>query len=629
MSGFTMDHETGQKLWHNVFVPVAQSAGRMLYDNSVPIIKEYWAGKVQRGTKKVLKGVDSLFSPETPTTKMFRSSQNQESPDSRKRTFAEASEEAKQQSGVSNASTSTIAVQQPSQFIYGRGAELSFSQQNILAPIKHKTGESSNVVSVNPAVKQMQCYARQTVNHGFAFKMILADPTAYGTAAEEAIIDRFYVHNHFRHNVSRSSNVSNNTKPFSGAQQTWNQSLGPDASFARVIGGTAAIAGDTTAVAGLGAGYITVPANTGLNPAIATPFRYPKNGDHMYSRLNRVWLENLGWNANPMKVMYNTAGASTITPTGAALEVYDNAGKDTSGGYTVSLPSAAPLDSTTALGVGPSFYYRSNTGVGNLTYQFSNDGAGPVCIDIVITRLKRNEKWNTTDPNGKIALEDAYGKGYLNYSLSNQGQFALHGRDPQAADVMTNTRVPFMPAKALKYYKTVTPETGDKTNPFKQVSRDQFIISGGATRSWSMMLQGMDYDARKYYTTDYANDDLSYTVSIACSCVSTPFIESNPTATGVTAATGVLAIVDRRPLGCNVSVVGQYTEHVNPVYLSQVINTTFIDGSLQVPTYYQPAVSGSQINRSIDIANVGQVTRDENLSSAYISLGPTNTQAGA
>jgi len=264
-----------------------------------------------------------------------------------------------------------------------------------------------------------------------------------------------------------------------------------------------------------------------------------------------------------------------------------------------------------------------------LTYQFSNDGAGPVCIDIVITRLKRNEKWNTTDPNGSVALEDAYGKGYLNYSLSNQGQFALAGRDPQASDVMTNTRVPFMPAKALKHYKTITPETGDRSHPFKQVSRDQFIISGGATRSWSMNLQGMDYDARKYYTTDFANDDLSYTVSIACSCVSTPFTESNPTAAGVTTATGVLAIVDRRPLGCNVSVVGQYTEHVNPVYLSQVINSTFIDGSLQVPTYYQPATSGSQINRSIDIANVGQVTRDENLSSAYISLGPTNTQAGA
>jgi hypothetical protein len=147
-----------------------------------------------------------------------------------------------------------------------------------------------------------------------------------------------------------------------------------------------------------------------------------------------------------------------------------------------------------------------------------------------------------------------------------------------------------------------------------------------------MDLQSMNYRANDYAQVpeDYDPetetfgdptknvDDLSYIISFGFSTLAIPLMEFAATHNG--------AVVDRVPQSVNCSVTGVYTENVEPVYLSSNSQTPYINGSLDYVWYqddFPTTLAG------IDIANAGNVVRSQTANSAYIHVGPTNTQPGA
>lgn len=515
----------------------------------------------------------------------------------------------------------------PAQLIPGRGAELSYQQLNILKAIKFKTGESVGPPLTDAYGREKILYQGQTVMHAFAFKMQLGMP-AYSISGDSVPTNRFYCHNVFRHVLAGPNNTAQIDKPYGNRTQSWNETLGPDRSLVRQLG--AVVQGASQ----VGTAYVVPSGTLALNTTLLSPYRYPLNGGFMYSRVTRQMLENMGWNANPIKLPAIVAGTGGLGP--GPLQVYNQAQASLSTGI-VSWPHQIPVDTDTVSN-GPSYYYRSQFGRGQVSYCFNNDGTNPVVIDIVITRIKKGQSLLKGDMTEMVAM---YQKGYLNYSYANDGQADLAGQPPAAVDVTTNARGPFLPAKALENYKRTQTGFGSATNtasaPFKQVARDQFIIAGGASRNWSTYLQSMDYRASAfahyqngdpgtgatiagYDDTSNCIDEYSYIFSIACSGVPAPYVEFAGT------AGSVASVIDRRGTDCSVSVTGAYKEVPHPVYLTKANKDAYINGRLDVPGFDVSAVGLSLTTN--DIANIGQATRGAANSTALIGMGPLNTVGG-
>ena len=359
----------------------------------------------------------------------------------------------------------------------------------------------------------------------------------------------------------------------------------------------------------------------------------------MFSRMTRQNLEDFMWNANPLKIAYvqpnvNSNPSLSIAP----LQVYDNAFPSADGTIITSQAwqqevSPASLDTPITPQNNTGYYYKCQSGVGHLAYHFNNDGTSPVVVDVVITRCKKGAEVSVGDG----CLDDSYSKGYANMLFNNRGQANYFGQVPLGTDCLNNARHPFMPASALAHAPPVQqfPNNGPGTEvrPFKQVARDQFVISGGGTRPWSMDLQAMNYRANEYTQTAedpdlvYPSknfDDLSYVVSFGFSTLAIPLTEITSNATG-----NNVAVIDRLPQSVNVSVTGVYTELCLPVYLSSALKTPYINGALDYVYYTGAEQAPMPTLVGIDIANAGNIVRSQAQSSAFIAVGPTNTQPAA
>jgi len=546
---------------------------------------------VYSGLSSAGSAVSSMFSP------------SNESPEKRQRVASTARAVISQSGGASYQSTPGNL--QPSQLIHGRGAEIPFMKLNQAKSIHFQSGEPAGPAYEDP-VKHFNKLFRQNmkVAHGFAFKMILATPSALTINP----VTRFACHTVFRHNIGSSVNTTNYTGLFGPSALSWHRSLGPDAAAVRKAppNGPCADAAACT--------------SAGLNPNLISPFRAPENGGFMYSRMNRIVLENLSWNANPFKFnnIVPTSNLSTTTSITAFANSTTETGTAGAGIAPLSTQSVTDQGVPSTTGASNPVRYQTQFGTGGVSYNFHNDGTNPVVVDVVITRIKKGETWDIFA--NEANLKNAYNAGWNNYILNNKGQVNLQGQVPATDDVVTNHRVPFLPAIALKYYKQTT-VTGQSPHPYKQVGRDQFILASGGSRIWSMNFSGLNYKTWDYDQVTHGCDDLTYIVSLAVSGLAVPMLETN----SVTAV--IPAIIDRRGDACNVSVVGTYTENPRPCYPIVVNPQTFINGVLDSP-YYSLAIEGSGLT-PIDIAGVSQATRGTTLASSYITLGPTNTTPGA
>jgi len=554
----------------------------------------------------------------------------------------------KASSGLSGAAAMDIGENPvlPAQLIPGRGAELASSGMLVLAPIKFKTGEPPGPKLTSAYGRERLMYTPQTALQAFAFKMQLAQPDYIRDEDETPPVTRFVVHNVFRHVLAGPNNTGYSELPYGTGSVLWNQTLGPDRSFVRKAGSV------FYDVPGQGSAYSIPPATSGLVNTLSSPFRYPVNGDFMFTRMTRQLMENLGWNANPLKFMSVQPGSGDAVAT-SSLQVYGNA-VASNDALIYSMPNRVPADATSPSQKGSSFGYRSQNSQGKISYNFNNDGTNPVCVEIVITRVKKGHQ--LTAVQLKESMVQAYETGYLNYSYANRNQANFSGAAPGPEDVTTNSRGPFLPAKALSNYKLTLLndgqfQTNQSSHPWKQVARDQFIVSAGSTRNWSTSLQAMDYYANRYPqwqappppepapgtfvpsagldNESNCVDDLSYIVSIAVSGVPAPYVEYNKGDAYPDATASLASVIDRRGTACSVSVTGAYKEVCHPVYLAQTHTDTYINGRLDIPMYDFPTTpAGVPQLTTNDIANIGQAVRTSDANSALIGMGPFNTVGG-
>nr|AGG39814.1 hypothetical protein [Diporeia sp. associated circular virus] len=506
------------------------------------------------------------------------------------------------------------------QFNPGRGAELSWTSQNLLKSIKFKTGEAVGPVLKDSYAADRRLYQGQKVSMGFAYKAVLDASFIQGN---DVVPTRFRVHNVFRH-TNYASRGHSFPSPYSSGSILWNDTLGPDSSFVR----QAPPNGSAHNAAALAA--------AGFATDLVSAMRAPLAGSMMYSRMNRQDIENFSWNSHPMKIAYVQPSTATTLSTNA-LEVYANSTNDPTGVNFESMPyqqlanfgGPAPPPITPDNNHG--YYYKVQAKPGHVAYQFNNDGTSPIVIDVVVTRVKKGMEVDLLPNN---ILESAYATGYLNMMNANQGQQSYAGQTTLAGDCINNARVEFLPAKALKYQtpqvlnQTTDMFNGPKGCPFKQVARDQFVVSGGATRPWSMDFQSLCYNANDYsQRPGEANlppgkdaDDLTYILSIGFSTLAVPLAEIGNG--------GQSAIVDRVAQSLNCSVTGVYTENPEPVVLSRSLKLTQVDGAVDHP-WYQDAQAVLPILQGVDIANAGNIIRSQTNASALISVGPFTTLSGA
>jgi len=499
------------------------------------------------------------------------------------------------------------------QFNPGRGAELSWTSQNLLRAIRFKSGEPVGPKCQDSYLADKRMYTGQKVSVAFAYKAVLDASFVQGN---DVVPTRFYCHNVFRH-TNYASRGHAFPSPYTGGSILWNDTLGPDSSFTRQDppNGTSHNAASLAAA--------------GFAPDLVSAYRSPLQGAVMYSRMNRQDLENFSWNSHPLKISYVQPSTSNLIATNP-LEVLANSTSDPTGSIFASMPhqqnsgyGTTPGPPYTPLN-NAGYYYKVQANPGHVAYQFNNDGTSPVVIDVVINRFKKGHSVELL-PNNPI--DDAYTSGYLNMMNANMGQQSYAGQTTLAVDCLNNARVEFMPAKALKWS---TPFADGARNelPVKQVARDQFIVAGGSTRPWSMDFQSLCYNANDYSQLAGTGnlppakdaDDLTYVISIGFSTLAVPLAEVGNG--------GQSAIVDRVAQSLNCSVTGVYTENPLPVVLSKSLKLTQVDGSLDHP-WYQNAEALLPILQGVDIANAGNIIRSQTNASALISVGPFTVLSGA
>lgn len=493
----------------------------------------------------------------------------------------------------------------------GYGGELSFVHNNVNAPIKHKTGEHPGPSSPkDPFQCELQLYRGLSLNMDFAFRLYLPS-SDYGT---QYPVTRTYVNHMFRHYNYATYSA---TSTYGPGTLAWQDTLGPDNALVR----QAIPAGPVIAA------QAAVFTAAGLNNTLNSPVRTPVSGQFMYPRMTQQLVENMGWAAHPDKTYSMLPGTGSVIASTNKL-VYANAASGSSASQPVSLPAQQPVVPGT-LGNSP-YYYRCQQSKGKITYNFGNDSSVPAVVDIVITKIKKGQTWDVaTAPD---LFTDVVKSGYSRKSTAISSLAGLAGASPQSNQCLVDSKVPFIPSYVFKYAENQdgTSSTSFFANqPFRFVSRDQFIISAGATRSWSFDLPALDYDPRRMGVTNsslnglphYGNEN-SYIVSIAISTPNVPLIERGQ-------VTGVVndnySVVDRRSADVAVSCTGSYHEYVHPVYLSSdTVVTPQIFGSLDQPHYTTaPTLPGTL--QFANLANSSQATRSSAETSAILAVGAVSS----
>jgi len=617
------------------------------------------------------------------------------------------------------------------QFIPGKGLEVPGAQSETDPSIYCSLGIKSDKL-VDPLDETFSRIKGRQVSMDFAFKLI-KDKDNVVSHDKKTRVTAF---NAFRHVNPDSFNyrltgwhTDGSSLPNQEANYNWHSTLGPDAApIRRATGGL--LGNNTRAGVWRGikndqpvthtGGLATVLNGSAYDPdtgaaiqanSLMSPFRYPKDLEIMYSRINRQLMENYGWKLNPFKFVnfsqMTQYDSTRETPSIGSLNLWQDPNdrlmdfNDNDDATESNLKWSFPANvnnsvhaSTSSSPDGGRFEYHSQFGPGRLSYQFQNDGTNPVCIDMCVIGIKKDSPVpvelmkHIFEYNYKIDQRQSAGVTNVNGFQTEDLDSATDTTQPDTLDWTqgvtdwhADAKLPFIPDSCFKnpasYIKAVgfTPGTTSsgkaarevfealeqgKKNPFKVVKRDQFIVSSGSSRAWNTTLPSIKYRSQLYEDVEYpfepqggayseenklvsTADEYTFVLAIGASGLPKPVEEVFPivadTSDGQTTAnfqdTDAKAIVDRQPSTCNVSVVGTYTETIQPVFPKDVSNVNFINGRLtapyfaSAPTSYHHSghhVAPDRVN-TVDIAQLGQVVHTT--SDGIVGVGAITTDVGA
>lgn len=335
------------------------------------------------------------------------------------------------------------------------------------------------------------------------------------------------------------------------ANYNWHTTLGPDASLIRCGTGGKTLSSTTAGTwrsnfdGEITYGTLDSLPNAASN-TLMSPYRYPRDMEVMYSRVNRQLIENYGWLLNPFKFINPSANSKIDSPNPKrdALKVWSNPGANVLDFTNTSVGEVNKKNSYPAQinlqidevktqqglsSAGEGYEWHSQFGPGKLNYQFSNDGTNPVCIDICVVGIKKDS------PVSVDLLEHICDYNYAVHKFANKNSTNLNGFQTSATNTVNlqlgshewhkNAKLPFMPDECFKnpqsYLKAVDfdPGTGTgavgaakevfesldqgKKNPFKVIKRDQFIVSSGSSRAWNTTLPSIKYRPQLYEDVEY------------------------------------------------------------------------------------------------------------------------------
>jgi hypothetical protein len=617
------------------------------------------------------------------------------------------------------------------QFIPGKGLEIPGAQTETDPSIYCSLGLKSEKL-VDPLEETFSRIKGRQVSMDFAFKLI-KDKNNVVTHDKKTRVTAFNAFRHvnpdsFNFRKTGWSNAATTTAQKT-ANSNWHSTLGPDAAPVRRATGGYTSAGNRCGVwrgisnelgvADIGA-LATVKDAQG-NPSavlgaalqansLMSPFRYPKDLEIMYSRINRQLMENYGWKLNPFKFVnfsqMTEYDSTREVPNVGSLNVWQdpndrlmdfNDNDDaTEGNLKWSFPANVNNQIKAATSTSPDggqFEYHSQFGPGKLSYQFQNDGTNPVCIDVCVIGIKKNSPVpielmkNIFEYNYKVDQRQAAGVTNVNGFQTEDLDSATDTTQPDVLDwTQGNTdwhadaKLPFIPDSCFKnpqsYLDAIDFNPPDlnqgkyaakevfeyleqgKKNPFKLIKRDQFIVSSGSSRVWNTTLPSIKYRPQVYEDVEYplvpagyspqgkletTADEYTFVLAIGASGLPKPVEEVFPIVADVSDGqssadfqdTDAKSIVDRQPSTCNVSVVGTYTETIQPAFPKDVSSVNFINGRLtapyfaSAPTSYTPSVNDIAPDRvnTVDIAQLGQVVHTT--SNGIVGVGAITTDVGA
>lgn len=477
--------------------------------------------------------------------------------------------------GVRASSTRPTALK-AAMFLPGKGAEVDLIANNYLRPIEHRINWKQPKLRYDGVTSAFENPKGNRVSMDFAFKMILECQKTGLTAQHDPanpnvlVPTRFHCANVFRH--TNSNAVASNAQPTWGSSSKWHTTLGPDASYIRLL----PIAG--------GSLQGTAVFNSNFTNTLKSPYRLPLNGSTMWTRMNLQILENAGWNLNPMKLTGTLAGGETF----GTINAFQNADYAQPGDTAASTshPYSQRIGSTQGTGsvaVKSQNKYITQHGPGGVRYNFSNDGTNAVTLECVVIGFKKTSNDASAQDYGLSAPYDSFvsniSKAYEARKAAKAGIRNLGGDDhsqvnPQGADaaIFSNAETDFIPNNLWSWMgKGAVSAPGVLTQqPFKYISRDQFIIGGGQSRIWKTTFPKDTYDATEDSPQAYPNvNSHSYMVIWSVCSAPLPCMESakappDPT-TDIVVDQGKI-LLSREPQNCNVSCVGTYFETPTPVY---------------------------------------------------------------
>jgi hypothetical protein len=603
------------------------------------------------------------------------------------------------------------------QFIPGKGLEVPGAQVENDPSIYCSLGLKGDKL-VDPLEETFKRIKGRQVSMDFAFKLINNRDGLLSHAKKT----RVTVMNCFRHVNPDSFNnqvtgwhQTAATLALQTSNQNWNKTLGPDASLIRRATGGKDTGHEGTECgtwrgangenAANHAGSYANPHGANAN-TLMSPFRYPLDMEVMYSRVNRQLLENYGFMLNPFKFtgfQFNTSeDGSQSLPTLRQLNSWSNPGSEvldytkvpdgaTESNKRASFPAlinqekaSVSVDSsgqgiTNAYG----FDWHSQFGPGKLSYQFQNDGTNPVCIDICVVGIKKDQ------PVPVDLMQHICKYNYGMHKFANRGQTDVNGFQSNSTGTVDesfgenewhdNAKMPFMPDVCFKNPQSYLDAVGDpssqtpaaeiwdylqqgKKNPFKVIKRDQFIVSSGSSRAWNTTLPSIKYRPQLYDGVEYplvnsnlqiedvatTADEYTFVLCIGASGLPKPVeevlsrfnasdkvMQPDGTTTDDGQNIDAKAIIDRQPSTCNVSVVGTYKETIYPCYPEDRSSLNFINGRLTEPYFssepgqYIPSdyVLRPEAVNTVDIANLGQVVQVAQ--NGIIGVGALTTDIGA
>lgn len=476
------------------------------------------------------------------------------------------------------ASATRPSAMKAAMYIPGKGAEVDLIHNSYLQPIVHKIPWKHHKLRYDGVTSGLENPKGNRVSMDFALKMILECQSKGMTGGADPnfpnnlVATRWHCAHIFRHtNANRAASAIG--MPSAGNTTNWHGTLGPDSSYVRL----------TPAQGGSMVG--TIPL--GMTNTLNTPYRMPSIATPMYSRLNLQALENFGWNLNPLKLTGTMAAGTPFTV--GEISGYGNVSAfsnafhaDSSTVVSTSTPSQQMIPFVDPAGYGgPSASkWITQHGPGGIRYSFSNDGTNAVTMECVIVGFKQNASNTMSTDGAGDQMLDPYGT-FMTMAMAAQirrqslkvGVRTMDGDEHDQVPVsgggpaiFSNAETEFIPNNIWTHFGKSTaavpptPSLQSSANPFKFISRDQFVLGGGQTRLWKTTFPTDVYDASADSPQKNQNINAhSYMIIWGMCSAPLPCVESP--ATGTTQI-----MLSREPQNCNVSVVGTYHETPTPVF---------------------------------------------------------------